>query len=493
MYKTTSKRQQILVVLLALCVVVLIGTSLTTRVLATQSETYEKLKIFSEVLYLIQTNYVKDVDVQDLIYGGINGMLKTLDAHSSFMTPDMYDEMQLDTRGNFGGLGIQIGMKDDMLTVIAPIDDTPAFRAGIVAGDKILKIDDQTTNDMSLMEAVKLMRGPKGSKVILSIMRESFTKPKDFELTRDIIELKSVNSKMLVDKIGYVRLTQFQEDSADEVENALKDLEEKGMEALIFDLRSNPGGLLNSAVEISDKFLEKGKLIVYTEGRKKNQDMRFVAHQEFTHPNYPMVVLVDHGSASASEIVAGALKAHSRAILIGTQTYGKGSVQSVIPLSDNSALRLTTAGYFTPDGKSIHEKGITPDIIVPFEPPQLADEAEQPKEGEQPKSDTPKEDDDAVDEKPLNEEPAQDQDTEDQVAPEKETGPDQEIETEENAAPEKDTDAEQEKKTGEGDIVEPDQTPAIDPEIEKILKQDPQLQRGVDVLRGILIFESQSV
>jgi carboxyl-terminal processing protease len=375
MHKKVRSQQFFIVLVAVLLVAVITGISIATKVLATQfDETYKKLKIFDEVLYLIQTNYVEEVDVEEIIYGGIHGMLKTLDPHSSFMPPDVYQEMQVETRGNFGGLGIQIAIRDDQLTVIAPIDDTPAFRAGIEAGDKIIKIDGTPTKDMLITEAVKLLRGPKGTQVTITIMRESFEKPQDFTITRDIIELKSVAYKMLLDNIGYIRLSQFQEDSADEMEDALNELENQGMEAMIFDLRSNPGGLLNAAVEVADKFLEKEKLIVYTEGRKKNQDMRFFAHDDFTHPNYPMAVLVNHGSASASEIVAGALQAHSRAIVIGTQTYGKASVQSVIPLSDNSGLRLTTALYYTPDGRSIHEKGIAPDIVVALDAPSRVSE-----------------------------------------------------------------------------------------------------------------------
>jgi carboxyl-terminal processing protease len=427
------KSQLVLLLLIALTVAVIAGVSVATKVLA-QSETYEKLKILSEVLYLIQTNYVEEVDTQEVIYGGIHGMLKTLDPHSSFMPPDMYQEMQVETRGNFGGLGIQIAIKDDQLTVIAPIDDTPAFRAGVEAGDKIVKIEEESTKDMTLMEAVKLLRGPKGTQVTITIMRENFDKPREFSIVRDIIEIKSVSNRMLVDDIGYLRLRQFQEDSSNEMEDALRDLEENGMEALILDLRSNPGGLLSAAVEISDKFLEKGKLIVYTEGRKKNQDMRFIAHQEFTHPAYPMVILVNHGSASASEIVAGALQAHSRAVIVGTQTYGKGSVQSVIPLSDNSGLRLTTALYYTPDGLSIHEKGITPDIIIPLDTAVKPSEEEQKEQAEQ-------EENNLSEEQELKED------------------------TSENA----------------------------EDEVEKMLERDLQLQRAVDVLRGILIFENQSV
>lgn len=439
--KNLKRLHLIILFVSALCIAVVFGAGVATKVLATQAETYEKLKIFSEVLYLIQSNYVEDVDIQEVIYGGIQGMLKSLDPHSSFMPPDVYQEMQVETRGNFGGLGIQIAIRDDQLTVIAPIDDTPAFRAGIEAGDVIAKIEGESTKDMLLMEAVKLLRGPKGTQVTISIMREGFDKPKDFTITRDIIELKSVNYRMLTDHVGYVRLRQFQEDSANEIEEALRNLESEGMEAMVLDLRSNPGGLLNAAVDISDKFLEKGKLIVYTEGRKKNQDMRFVAHDDFTHPGYPMVILVNHGSASASEIVAGALQAHSRAVIIGTQTYGKGSVQSVIPLSDNSGLRLTTAQYFTPDGRSIHEKGITPDIVAPFEEPKQLAEG-QDTEGEE------------------------EADSEDE-------GMTEEEETE--------ADETQEEKTPE------------EKEVEEMIKRDSQLQRALDVLRGIMIFERQII
>lgn len=453
--KNIFKKHYQLLLLMVMVVVIagVLGTGIATKVLATQSETYEKLKIFSEVLYLIQTNYVDEVDLQEVIYGGIQGMLKTLDPHSSFMPPEVYQEMQVETSGQFGGLGIQIGIKDDQLTVIAPIDDTPAFRAGIEAGDLILKIDGTSTKDMLVTDAVKLLRGPKGTTVTITIMRGGFEKPKDFTITRDIIEIKSVVSKMLVHNIGYVRLRQFQENSAEEMENALNELESQGMEALVLDLRSNPGGLLNSAIEIADKFLDKGKLIVYTEGRKKTQDMRFVAHGELTHPNYPMVILVNHGSASASEIVAGALQAHSRAILLGTQTYGKGSVQSVIPLSDNSGLRLTTAKYFTPDGRSIHEKGIAPDIVVSLESttkPAEQKESEQ-KDDEEIESDppTPQPEPTVVEPTPPSEKPA------------------------EEPGNEKQDQAQQ--------------------EIERILKNDVQLQRAVDVLKGVLIFEKQNI
>jgi len=442
---TIKKRQFVVLLIGIFLTVTVLGASVAKQVLATQSETYEKLKIFSEVLYLIQTNYVEEIDVQEVIYGGIHGMLKALDPHSSFMPPDVYQEMQVETRGNFGGLGIQIAIKDDQLTVIAPIDETPAFRAGIEAGDRIVKIEEAPTKDMLLMEAVKLLRGPKGTSVTITIMRDSFEAPREFTIVRDIIELKSVSVKTLGDNLGYIRLRQFQEDSADELEEALNELESQGMEAVVLDLRSNPGGLLNAAVEVADKFLEKGKLIVYTEGRKQNQDMRFVAHQDFTHPNYPMVILVNHGSASAAEIVAGALQAHGRAVVLGTQTYGKGSVQSVIPLSDNSGLRLTTATYFTPDGRSIHEKGITPDIVVELETPPTDVEA-------------------------------------------------QNQEARENSESQENPDADIQESEGneENSDVLQDTPDAEDLEIAEVLKRDNQLRRAVDILQGILILQKRT-
>lgn len=330
-------------------------------------DTYERIKVFTEVLSLVQSNYVDEVNPKDLIYGALKGMLETLDPHSAFMPPDIYKEMQVETQGSFGGLGIEITVKDRQLTVVAPIEGTPADRAGIQAGDRILKIDGKPTKDMTLMEAIKKMRGPKGTKVTITIWREDFTEPRDIALVREIIEIKSVKSKDLGDGIAYVRIASFQERTGRDLEKALDVIERGGMKALVLDLRNNPGGLLSQAVGVADKFLEKGRLIVYTEGRVKNQDLKFTAEHNGNHEHFPMVVLVNGGSASASEIVAGALQDWNRAVILGTQTFGKGSVQTVIPLSDGSGLRLTTAKYYTPKGKSIHNKGITPDIIV--EPP----------------------------------------------------------------------------------------------------------------------------
>ncbi|MEJ2183021.1 MAG: S41 family peptidase [Nitrospirota bacterium] len=360
------RRKRALALLVTLAVVAAISLAVWapgSRVSA-EGEVYEGLKVFTEVLSVVKTKYVEETNTQDLIYDALAGMLKSLDPHSGFMTPDMYKEMQIDTRGKFGGLGIQISMKDGVLTVIAPIEDTPAWRAGIEAGDKIIKIDGESTQDMSLQEAVNKMRGPKGTSVVITIFREGEKEPKDYAIVRDIIEIKSVDAKVVEDGIGYVRLKQFQEKSAAEMEAALQDLVGKEeVTALILDLRNNPGGLLTSSIDVANLFLPSGKLVVYTKGRAEDRtDYRTV--QDGPYQDIPMVVLVNQGSASASEIVAGALKDWRRAIVLGTETFGKGSVQSVIGLSDGSGLRLTTARYYTPKGQSIQNTGITPDIVV---------------------------------------------------------------------------------------------------------------------------------
>ena len=327
-------------------------------------DTYEKLKVFTEILSLVQGNYVDEVNAKDLLYGAVKGMLETLDPHSSFMPPEAFREMQVETQGSFGGLGIEITVKDRLLTVVAPIEGTPADRAGILPGDRIIKIEGQLTKDLTLMDAVHKLRGPKGSKVTISILREGTPEPFDVRLVREVIEVRSIRSKDLGDGIYYVRIVSFQERTAKDLEHVLEQAQKGGSTALILDLRNDPGGLLNQAVAVSDMFLDKGQLIVYTRGRQKNQDLRFTAEHTNGFPKLPMVVLVNGGSASASEIVAGALQDWKRAVLLGTKTFGKGSVQTVIPLSDGSGLRLTTAKYFTPKGRSIHGTGIMPDIVV---------------------------------------------------------------------------------------------------------------------------------
>ncbi len=327
--------------------------------------TYENLRLFTEVLSIIQSQYVDEVPPKEVIYSAIKGTLRGLDAHSSFLDPEMYREMQVETSGSFGGLGIEITLKDDLLTVVAPIEGTPAYRAGIQSGDRIVKIEGLATKDMQLSDAVKRMRGKPGSKVTISIVREGWTEPKDIPIVREQIRVQSVKTQQMEPGIEYIRLRQFQEQTSGDLETALeKYTKDTKMQGLILDLRNNPGGLLTSSVEVTEKFIESGRLVVYTEGRVRNQNMRFQANSKKAYTDFPMVVLVNQGSASASEIVAGALQDWGRAVVIGTQTFGKGSVQTIIPLSDGSGLRLTTAKYFTPKGRSIHGKGLTPDIIV---------------------------------------------------------------------------------------------------------------------------------
>ena len=346
-----------------------LGGSAVSKV-TDNAATYEQLRLFTEVLSIVQNQYVDEVPPKELIYSAIKGTLRGLDPHSSFLDPESYREMQVETTGSFGGLGIEITLKDDILTVVAPIDGTPAYRAGLHTGDRIVKIDGLSTKDMQLVDAVKRMRGKPGTKVTISIVREGWAEPKDFDIVREQIRVQSVRRVEMGDGIEYVKLRQFQEQSPQDLETALDKLRKNGMKALILDLRNNPGGLLTAAVEVSEKFIDDGKLVVYTEGRVRNQNMRFSAHAKRGYSQMPMVVLVNQGSASASEIVAGALQDWGRATIVGTQTFGKGSVQTIIPLSDGSGLRLTTAKYFTPKGRSIHGKGITPDVIVevPKEP-----------------------------------------------------------------------------------------------------------------------------
>ncbi len=342
------------------------GTSASKAV--DPSATYEQLKLFTDVLAIIQNQYVDETEPREVIYGAIRGMLKALDPHSAFLDPESYREMQVETSGSFGGLGIEITIRDDQLTVVAPIDGTPAHRAGIQPGDKIVKIEGLATKDMSLVDAVKKMRGPKGTKVTITILRDGAKELQDVTVTREIIQVQSVKSQEIEPGLGYIRIRQFQERTARDLEGSIEKLEKTGrFSGLIVDLRNNPGGLLSSAVEVSEKFLGDGKLVVYTEGRVRNQNMRFVAHARHAITDVPLVVLVNQGSASASEIVAGAIQDHGRGVVLGMQTFGKGSVQTIIQLPDGSGLRLTTAKYFTPKGRSIHGKGIAPDIVV--EPP----------------------------------------------------------------------------------------------------------------------------
>jgi carboxyl-terminal processing protease len=360
-----KRRQKIVVGLLVGAVavgVVFLGGQGLDRVSAVGRDAYEGLEAFTNVLAIVQKNYVEEVGTKKLVEGAINGMLNALDPHSAYLTPESYKELQVDTEGSFGGLGIEITVRDGVLTVVSPIEDTPAYRAGIKAGDQIMKIEGELTKDMTLVEAVKKMRGPKGSKIVISVRREGMPKLLDFSLVREVIKVQSVKSRSLEKGYGYVRMAQFQDRTNTDLESALGHLtQESGkLEGLVLDLRNNPGGLLSQAVKVSDMFLDSG-LIVYTEGRLNNQKQKYFAHPG-GYTDFPVVVLVNGGSASASEIVAGALQDQGRAVILGTQTFGKGSVQTILPLESGAALRLTTALYFTPNGRSIQVTGVTPDI-----------------------------------------------------------------------------------------------------------------------------------
>ena len=329
---------------------------------------YETLKIFSEVLSLIESTYVEKVSSEKLIEGAIHGLVKTLDPHSSYMPPDVFQEMKVQTSGKFGGLGIEVSMRDGILTVISPIEGTPAFEAGIQAKDKIIKIEDDSTLDMSLNDAVSRLRGEVGSPVNITILRKDLKAPLLVKIVRDIIKVQSVKKNVYHSDIGYIKIRTFSKNTSSDLDKALSYLQNKNITKLILDVRNNPGGLLNQAVEVSDRFLGNENLIVYTKGRTEDQNSRFTTHDKIKHVDYPMIILVNGGSASASEIVAGALQDLGRAVILGTPTFGKGSVQTIIPLSDGSALRLTTARYYTPNGQIIQENGITPDIVIENQP-----------------------------------------------------------------------------------------------------------------------------
>jgi carboxyl-terminal processing protease len=361
------------VVVLAVCLIALLGLwSLyaNSPAVALDRQTYKNLKLFNEVLDMVQKNYVEPIEQKTLIQGAINGMMRSLDPHSAFMTAEMYKELEVETRGSFGGIGIEITVLKDILTVVSPIEDTPAFQAGVKAGDQIIGIDGKSTKNISIMEAVSKLRGLKDTKVTLTIMRENMTKPEDIVITRSIIKIRSIKARMYDDRIGYIRITSFQEKTVNDLRKALKDLDgpSQSLKGLVLDMRNNPGGLLNQAVEISDCFLKSG-VIVSTKGKTRNLENTFSARDGGDEPTCPIVVLVNEGTASAAEIVSGALRDNRRAIIVGVRTFGKGSVQTVIPLEDGSALKLTTAKYYTPSGRSIQAEGITPDIVIKYQRP----------------------------------------------------------------------------------------------------------------------------
>jgi len=331
---------------------------------SSENDIYKKIDLFGEVLEKINKEYVDEIDQSESMDAAIDGLLQSLDPYSGYMSPKIFDEMQTDTSGEFGGLGIEVTMEAGVVKVISPIDDTPASRAGIKAGDYIVKIENTQVQGKSLSEAVDLMRGPVGSSIELTIRRRGEKKALIFEVTREIIEIKSVKADLLDKNIGYLRLTSFNENSAQQIENEIKKLEKnKKLKAYILDLRNNPGGLLSQAITISDFFLENGE-IVSTKSRKSSENRKWFAKKGDITNGKTLIVLINYGSASASEIVAGALKDHKRAIILGENSYGKGSVQSIIPLKNKGAIRLTVAKYYLPSGKSISEVGVSPDIEI---------------------------------------------------------------------------------------------------------------------------------
>ena len=346
-----------------------------------KDDLYAQIELYSYALTTIQADYVEEKTPKDLIYGSLRGMLSSLDPHSQFLDPDEYKELKTETQGKFGGLGIEISIRDGLLTIITPLEDTPAWRAGIKAGDHIVKIGDELTRDLTLDDAVKKLRGKPGTEVKITVLREGADKLLDFTIVREVIQIQDVkNTQILQDGIGYIRLAEFREDSAKAFREALDDLTRQGADSLVLDLRNNPGGLLNVAINITEEFLAQGKIIVSTKGRRLSQNTITRSTNKAHLIIWPMVVLINEGSASGSEILAGALQDNKRAIILGTKSFGKGSVQSVIPLPDGSGLRLTTSKYFTPSGRSIHGIGIEPDIVVELQlPPKDAEDEKEKK------------------------------------------------------------------------------------------------------------------
>jgi carboxyl-terminal processing protease len=330
-----------------------------------KDETYKHLSLLPEALSVIESEYPEKIEPKELIYGALKGMLASLDSHSQFLDQDAYNELRQEAKGKFGGIGIEITIKDGLLTVITPIEDTPAWRAGIKPLDRIVKINNEITRGMALSDAVKRIRGKPGEVVRFTILREPEKRLLEFKIIRGVIQIKDIKETLILeDKIGYIRISQFAEDTIKNLNTAINNLLKEDIKALILDLRNNPGGLLESALSVAGKFLPEGKLIVCIKGKKEKQNLTFFSKDKNPLLNIPMVVLINGGSASGSEILASALKSHKRAIIIGTKSFGKGSVQSVIPLSDGSALKLTTSKYFTPEDKEISGKGVTPDILV---------------------------------------------------------------------------------------------------------------------------------
>ncbi|MDD3988257.1 MAG: S41 family peptidase [Candidatus Omnitrophica bacterium] len=369
------KKFFIALVFFALGLFIFVSIGLCGREKNKKDDLYRRVSLFSDALSVIQSDYVEETNPKDLIYGALKGMLASLDMHSQFMDEETYNELKVETKGKFGGLGIEITIKEGMLTVITPIEDTPAWRAGIKPLDRIVKINDEITRDMTLTEAVKRMRGKPGEAVNLTILRESDKKMMEFKIVRGVIQIRDIKeSRILENGIAYIKLVQFREDTLKNLNLALNSLSKEKPKALILDLRNNPGGLLDMSVEITGKFIPKGKLIVYTRGRKEEQSYEYFSSAKQPILNLPMAVLINEGSASGSEILAAALQYYKRAIIIGGKSFGKGSVQVVIPLGNGTALKLTTSKYFTPDGKEISGKGVIPDIVVEDDKSSLSQE-----------------------------------------------------------------------------------------------------------------------
>lgn len=332
-----------------------------------KEQTYKSMELYADTLAIVQENYVESADAKDLIYGSLRGLMDSLDPYSSFMDPEEYRELLEETSGKFGGIGIEISLRKGVLTVVTPLEGTPAWKADLQPNDKIVKIDDQRTKDLSLNDAVDLLRGDPGSKVNVTILREKTNKIFDVDIKRAIISVKDIRrAGILEDSVAYVRIAEFRDDTARDLAKTLKGLKKDGMEGLILDLRSNPGGLLDSAVDVASLFIEPGKRVVYMLDRNNKKDEFFSKHIESKFADIPLVVLINDGSASGSEIVAGCIQDYKRGLILGIKSFGKASVQTVIPLTDGSALRLTTAKYYTPEGRLIHEKGISPDIKIDY-------------------------------------------------------------------------------------------------------------------------------
>lgn len=346
-----------------------LSNSVYHRSVFSEKEYEKEMEIFSDAISIIKSDYVEpeSIDPKKLIHGAISGMVSSLDPYSQFLEPDEFKDIKVETRGEFGGIGVEIATKEGQLTIVSPIDATPAYKAGILAGDKIIKIDSKPAKNMSLQEAVKMLRGRPGTQVKISVLRKEDNDLIDFTITRAVIKVESIKEVKIIDKdykIGYIKLVEFQERTPADLEAALQKLKSEGMKALIFDLRNNPGGLLEVSTSVAEKFIHKGKVIVSTKGSEPDQNIVFSSEGNDAYLDFPLVVLVNKGSASASEIVAGAMQDHKRGIIAGTNTFGKGSVQTVVPLRDGSAIRLTTARYYTPNNKSINQDGIAPDIKI---------------------------------------------------------------------------------------------------------------------------------